>query len=225
MRFAVIVPTIRPDTAAFHGALAESLTYPTMTISLRDTMEDRRGHSQSLNEGLDVLAAVRDSYGFAVKLDDDILLRRGWQDVVIQSFHDVSDLGVMGLDVSHSHWEPMARGMVGNVMVDAELWAGRTRFRNLRRGNVWGMMLASPVDVMLDVGAIPVMDGETYPFFADTWYCEQVRKRGLKVGYVIAGEDVRPDVIEYVDDPAYVAGKEADTDRIKNAAMRELKRR
>ena len=224
MRFVILIPTIRPNTARFFAALAESFTYPTDVVVMRDTFAEREGHSQAFNWGLGAVNPAR--HEIAVKMDDDILLRRGWQDVIVQAFADIPKLGVVGLDLAHqpNAREGMTNGMVAGVMIAPEWW-GRTLFRNMRRGNVWGLFLASPAALMVEIGQIPIIDGEKYPFFADAWYCDRVRERGYKLGYVVAPYGMKPEALVYDEVPGYVEGKVEDTRRIRDRAIMEMKKK
>jgi hypothetical protein len=221
MRFAVILPTIRESTAAFFGALMGSFTLPVDVFVLRDFMgSDAEGYGQKLNRGLGKLNPAE--HDIVITLADDILLGRGWQDVIVRAFEDVPNLGLAGLDVSHTREGVayMVAGMEGGVLVDSE-WVKGTRFRELREGNVGGTFLAVPTRLMIEAGEIPIVEDVKYPFYADAWLNYKIRFMGYRTGYV--GMSPPPEMIEYDDPVGYVDGKLADTEKAQPHLVRVMR--
>lgn len=216
--FAIILPTIREDIGFVFSRLFDSFTHKTDVFVPRDIMGQGRGHLQELNYAVEhwIDPARHD---IAVKMDDDVLLNKGWQDDIAQAFDDIERLGVCGLDLSNTVTGTtyMLGGMPGKVMIPYTEH-GNTLFREIAQGNVGGMIMATPAALMKEIGAIPIVGDNKYPFYADGYYNHRARQLGYRLGY--CATDSEPIAVVHDDPDSYVHAKEADTERIRDEAMR-----
>jgi len=64
------------------------------------------------------------------------------------------------------------------------------------------------------VTPVPIVEGTKYQFYEDYWRCCQVRKAGLRVGYLYSDPPLA-EMIEYPDSEEYLASKRADVETAK----------
>jgi len=207
MRFAILLPTIRDVAGAAIAALFASCDVEFDLFVLRDFMGRGEGHIAAYNAALKMLDAGR--HDFVVKMDDDILLKRGWQGAVLGAFERVAMLGVCGLDVSGTDagHEYMVRGMPGGTMNQMKRY-GETEFIEVVEGNVGGVFIVSPTWLVLEVGKMPAPGGVKYPYYGDAWFCHAVKRRGYRTGYIRTANP--PELVVYDDPAGYWDEKMAD---------------
>jgi len=219
--FLILLPSIRDNIGFVFARLHDSFTHKTDIYVQRDIMGHGSGHLQELNYAVErVVDAER--HDIVIKMDDDVLLNKGWQDDIVQAFEDIDRLGVCGLDLANTAEgvRYMTGGMPEGKMIPFTQH-GKTRFREISVGNVGGMIMATPASLMKDIGAIPIVGGNKYPFYADGYYNHQARKRGYRLGYCATNSE--PIAIAHDDPQSYVSAKDADTERIRDEAMELFK--
>lgn len=200
-RFLVVVPSIRqkrPGFGTVMGALRASLTVPTDLQILDGIL----GKAQTLNAAQADLLAQSDA-DYYVTLDDDLLMKPGWQDLLIAGFAANSAWGALGIYVGDQHREYMG------IPVDAEpLSQASVNYFRASAGHVVGCLVACRRGVAMGIGPIP-NTREKYQFWEDGWRGGRVREMGLESAYMYDPR-LTPTIFFYEEDPAYVAMKAAD---------------
>ncbi len=203
--FFVIVPTIRPNIERFTSALHASITEPADIHILHGA----DGAAQTVNRGMSPVDTSR--HDIVVRMDDDILLRPGWQTLVRRALEAIPTLGLCGLDLSHT---PAGAHYMTNPDIPPIHVDNGIDWREYTRGNIGGIFLACRGDVVELVTPVPIVEGTKYQFYEDYWRCCQVRKAGLRVGYLYSDPPLA-EMIEYPDSEEYLASKRADVETAK----------
>lgn len=191
-RWLVVVPSIRRAGKTL-GDLWESLTVPSDLMAC----DGAAGVAQTLNGLRDLMLTGR--WGWYVKVDDDILLPRGWQDAILRAFKAYPDLGAAGPD-----WSCTDEGQA--LMRQLPRLEGTPPVRWLPDGNLPGGCIVMPMALALDIGPIPVLGETTYHVYEDGWRCREVRRRGLRQAYVPVGQAEHLD-LSHLDPPGYAERK------------------
>jgi hypothetical protein len=188
VRYCVVVPTIRqkrPEFAAVLSALTASFT----TVTDLHVLDGSAGKAQTLNAAYRYILAGTDA-DFYVTLDDDLIMKPGWQDVMECAFAASAGWGALGLYLGDGQRPYM----------------GLDDARQVEQ--VHGMPCFRSTHVVL----IPDSP-QKYQFWEDGWRGQQVREAGYESAYLVSPE-CTPEVVVYggTEEEQYLQAKIADVE-------------
>jgi hypothetical protein len=196
----VVMASIRQKTGVpVMAALFDSLTVPTDVVVVTG-----RGHAQAINHAMRALDPAR--HQFVTRMDDDVVLARGWQDEVQRTFEDVTSVGMLGLDMSHTPLghDYMVVGMPRGEMIPATTVRG-TRLRFVDTGNVGGACVSYRTEDRLAAGDIPT-GGVDFQIYADAVIGERIKRTGKWCAYLVTDAPLAT-MVAYDDPAAYTQWK------------------
>jgi hypothetical protein len=199
-RVLVIIPTVRqarPEFQEFMRNFSAALIHPDIDALIVD---GSAGVAQTYNAHLDLLKTGR--WDFLVKIDDDLLPPPGWWPAVQAAFEKIPHLGALGLDLAETE---EGRRYVAEVNPVESI--NGIALRPVK-SNVAGAFIAMRAGLALWIGPIPVVTGTRYQFYEDGWRCGQVKKRELRLGYLVTDPPAR--LLQYDDPAEYTAAKVSD---------------
>jgi len=195
MRFHIIIPSIRtanPLFPLFEESLRASLTHEDTFIQVLD---GSIGCTQALNLAMADIPPC----DVIVKMDDDVLPPKGWQDEVVKALR-IADMGAVGIECDDEAY--MGGG--------GELPCGKIGDQTFLfpSGNIGGCLFAFRYEVLPIICYVPIIAETKYQYYEDGYRCMKLTQHRMACAYIRM--DKKLSFVPYEDDPEYVASKARD---------------